>query len=53
MLYSFYPELWAEIKDMDSRAWNQFKRDYSVQDLEDMFKGWQENIIVDKRRGEC
>ena len=48
MLYSFYPELWAELKDMDSRAWNQFKRDYSVQDLEDMFKGWQENIIVDK-----
>jgi len=38
MLYSFYPELWAELKDMDSRAWNQFKRDYSVQDLEDKFK---------------
>lgn len=41
MLYSFYPELWAELKDMDSRAWNQFKKDYSVQDLEDKFKEFQ------------
>lgn len=38
MLYSFYPELWAELKDMDNRACNQFKKDYSVQDLEDKFK---------------
>jgi len=46
MLYSFYPELWAELKDMDSRAWNQFKRDYSVQDLEDKFRGWQDIIKI-------
>lgn len=44
MLYSFYPELWAELKDMDSRAWNQFKRDYSVQDLEDKFKEFQTKL---------
>ncbi len=41
MIYTFYPELWAELKDMDNRAWNQFKRDYSVQDLEEKFKEFQ------------
>jgi 3'-phosphoadenosine 5'-phosphosulfate sulfotransferase (PAPS reductase)/FAD synthetase len=46
MLYSFYPELWAELKDMDSRAWNQFKRDYSVQDLENMFKEWLDKVKI-------
>lgn len=44
MFYSFYPELWGELKDMDSRAWNQFKKDYSVQDFEDKFKYWQERL---------
>ena len=38
MLYSFYPELWAELKDMDNKSWNQFRKDRSVQDFEDIFK---------------
>jgi 3'-phosphoadenosine 5'-phosphosulfate sulfotransferase (PAPS reductase)/FAD synthetase len=38
ILYHFYPELWKQLKDMDSRSWNQFKRDYSVIDLEEKFK---------------
>lgn len=38
ILYHLYPELWEQLKDMDSRSWNQFKRDYSVLDLEEKFK---------------
>lgn len=37
-LYHEYPNLWEELKSMDDRAWNQFRRDYSVQDLENKFK---------------
>lgn len=44
MLYSFYPELWAELKDMDNRSWNQFHRNRSVQDFEDMFKEWLDKV---------
>lgn len=36
-LYLHFPELWAELKDMDDRAYNQFRADYSVQQLEDKF----------------
>ena len=42
MLYTFYPDLWAELKDMDNKSIDRFKNDYSVQDLENKFKGWQE-----------
>lgn len=38
MLYHFYPDLWEQLKDMDSRSWNQFKRDYSVLELEEKFR---------------
>lgn len=46
MLYSFYPELWDKLKDMDRRSWNQFKKDYSVQDLENMFKEWLDKVKI-------
>lgn len=32
------PELWEELKDMDQRSWNQYRRDYSVKDLEKRFE---------------
>jgi 3'-phosphoadenosine 5'-phosphosulfate sulfotransferase (PAPS reductase)/FAD synthetase len=38
MLYHLYPKLWEQLKDMDSRSWNQFKRDYSVLELEEKFR---------------
>ena len=31
-------ELWQQLKDMDNRAYNQFRPDYSVQQLEEKFK---------------
>ena len=36
-LYLHFPELWAELKEMDKKAFNQFKRSYSVQQLEEKF----------------
>lgn len=36
-LWKYFPELWKELKDMDLKAWNQFQRQYSVQDLEKRF----------------
>ncbi len=32
-----FPDLWKELKDMDRRAWNQFRIDYSVDDLDKRF----------------
>lgn len=36
-LRKHHPELWAELQEMDKRAKNQFRRDYSVADLEKRF----------------
>lgn len=36
-LWRYYPELWAELKDMDARAFNKFRVDYSVEELEERF----------------
>ena len=45
-LYHKYPELWQQLKDMDNRAYNQFRADYSVQQLEEKFK--KEDAKLDK-----
>ena len=36
-LYEKYPDLWNKLKEMDNKSYNQFKSNYSVQDLEDKF----------------
>lgn len=38
ILYKYYPELWNQLKDMDKKAYNQFRADYSVEQLEEKFK---------------
>lgn len=38
ILYHNFPELWFKLKKMDEKALNQFRADYSVQDLENKFK---------------
>lgn len=37
-LYKYFPDLWEELKDMDRRSWNQFLKNYSVEDLEIRFQ---------------
>lgn len=37
ILYDNFPELWAELKEMDNRSPNQFHSRYSIQDLENRF----------------
>lgn len=37
-LWKYYPELWAELRAMDDRAFNQFRADYSVAELERKFE---------------
>lgn len=37
ILYRHYPKLWEELKDMDRRSYNQFRADYSVDDLDRKF----------------
>lgn len=37
-LWQYYPELWEELKQMDAKAYNQFRADYSVAELEEKFK---------------
>lgn len=37
-LYKYYPDLWQELKEMDMKAYNQFRKDYSVAQLELKFK---------------
>ena len=36
-LYEKYPDLWNKLKEMDNKSYNQFKSNYSVQDLENKF----------------
>jgi len=36
-LYLHFPELWARLKDMDARAWNSFKPEWTVEELEKRF----------------
>lgn len=38
ILYTYYPELWQELKEMDKKSYNQFRADYSVEQLEEKFK---------------
>ena len=38
ILYKYYPELWEELKKMDKRAYNQFRKDYRGEQLEEKFK---------------
>jgi 3'-phosphoadenosine 5'-phosphosulfate sulfotransferase (PAPS reductase)/FAD synthetase len=37
MLYAFYPHLWLELKDMDSRSCNSFRNDHTLDELETRF----------------
>jgi len=37
ILWRFFPELWARLKEMDSRARNRFKPDATVAELEERF----------------
>ena len=43
ILYKYYPDLWNELKKMDEKAYNQFRADYSVEQLEQKFKA---NLVV-------
>lgn len=43
-LRKHFPDLWVELQDMDNRAWNQFRTDYSVEDLEKRFAFEEERI---------
>lgn len=36
-LYIYFPEFWIELKDMDSRSSNQFRLDYTLDELETRF----------------
>ena len=37
-LWRYYPDLWTELRQMDERAFNQFRADYSVAELEERFR---------------
>lgn len=39
ILYTHYPELWQKLKEMDKKAYNKFRKDYSIEELEKKFKG--------------
>ena len=43
-LWKHFPDLWEELKDMDNRTWNQFRADYSVDDLEKRFEFEEERL---------
>lgn len=45
-LYKHYPELWRRLLDMDNRAWNQFRADYSVAELDKRFEAEGRQICL-------
>lgn len=44
-LYHYYPEMWERLKDLDHRCRNQFKANYSVDDLEARFRREDESRL--------
>lgn len=38
ILYMYYPDLWQKLKEMDKKSYNQFRADYSVEQLEEKFR---------------
>jgi hypothetical protein len=47
-LYTYYPDLWKQLKDMDNRAYNNFKKNYTVELLERKFKREEVNNASDR-----
>lgn len=43
-----FPDLWQELKDMDSRTWRKFRADYSVDELDKRFAFEEERLSEDK-----
>jgi len=43
-LYMHFPDLWKKLKELDIKAWNQFRPDYSVAELEDRFY-WESSQV--------
>ncbi len=43
-LRTYFPELWYELLDMDSRTWRKFRPDYSVKQLEIRFQLEEERV---------
>lgn len=47
-LRKHFPQLWQELREMDSRTWRQFRADYSVEELEKRFVFENERIAEGK-----
>jgi len=45
-LYKDFPELWADMVEMDAMSYRQFRSDYSIADLENKFKGKQQQMLL-------
>jgi 3'-phosphoadenosine 5'-phosphosulfate sulfotransferase (PAPS reductase)/FAD synthetase len=43
-IYTYYPELWNKIKEMEMKTWKKFRLDYSIFDIEKQFE-------LEKRNG--
>lgn len=43
-LRKYFPNLWEQLIEMDRNAWNQFRTDYSVDDLEVRFRFEEERL---------
>lgn len=50
-LWKHYPELWAELREMDERSYNRFRADYSVADLEKRFE--REDAAISAQKCFC
>ena len=38
VIWKYHPDVWKELQDMDNRAYNQFRADYSIADLTKRFE---------------
>ena len=43
ILYKYYPELWQQLKEMDKKVNNRFRKDYTVEELEEKFNKEETN----------
>jgi hypothetical protein len=45
-LWKFFPKLWEKLKLMDKATWQQFRKDYSVEELERKFMKDETRITI-------
>ena len=51
VLYNDYPELWAELVEMDKKSFRKFLKNYTVQELGARFANENNKLFIEQELG--